>query len=62
MRAGTGRRSEPKFRCAPDGPFVSANAIHGLRCKWMTENNHDQVGILNASFTQNAPLMPHENA
>lgn len=37
----------------------SAQMLFTVYGKWMTENNHDQVGILNASFTQNAPLMPH---
>lgn len=37
----------------------SAQMLFTVYGKWMTENNHDQVGILNASFTQNAPPMPH---
>lgn len=37
----------------------SAQMLFTVYGKWMTENNHDQVGILNASFAQNAPLMPH---
>ncbi|EPN8541458.1 defective integrase, partial [Yersinia enterocolitica] len=26
--------------------------------KWMSENNLDQMAILNAGFNDNAPLMP----
>ncbi len=37
----------------------SAQMLYSVYGKWMTENNHDQVGLLNATFEQNAPLMPH---
>ncbi|MDU6390228.1 MAG: site-specific integrase, partial [Pantoea sp.] len=38
----------------------SAQMLYNVYGKWMTENNHDQVAILNADFSQNAPPMPHK--
>lgn len=37
----------------------SAQMLYTVYGRWMTENNLDQIGILNAEFSQNAPLMPH---
>lgn len=37
---------------------ASAQMIYNVYGKWMTENNLDQIAILNAGFSGNAPLMP----
>ncbi|MBL3522801.1 DUF3596 domain-containing protein [Serratia plymuthica] len=38
----------------------SAQMLYNVYGKWMTENNDHQVSILNASFSQNAPQVPHQ--
>lgn len=37
---------------------ASAQMIYNVYGKWMSENNLDQMAILNAGFNDNAPLMP----
>ena len=37
----------------------SAQMLYTVYGKWMTENNMDQVGILNAEFSRNVPHVPH---
>ncbi|MCC3746768.1 site-specific integrase [Rouxiella badensis] len=36
----------------------SAQMVYNVYGKWMTENNSDQMSIMNAGFNQNAPNMP----
>lgn len=38
---------------------VSAQMLYNVYGKWMTENNLDQISLLNAEFGKNAPSMPH---
>ncbi len=37
----------------------SAQMLYTVYGKWMTENNLDQMAVLNAEFSRNAPQMPH---
>ncbi|WP_153011481.1 tyrosine-type recombinase/integrase, partial [Type-D symbiont of Plautia stali] len=37
----------------------SAQMLYTVYGKWMTENNLDQMAVLNAEFSRNAPPMPH---
>ncbi|HFK7188733.1 TPA: DUF3596 domain-containing protein [Serratia odorifera] len=37
---------------------TSAQMVYSVYGKWMSDNNHDQLSILNANFGGNAPHMP----
>lgn len=37
---------------------ASAQMIYNVYGKWMSENNLDQIGILNSKFSEYAPPMP----
>ncbi|CAM3593598.1 site-specific integrase [Rouxiella silvae] len=39
----------------------SAQMVYNVYGKWMSENNADQMSIMNAGFNQNAPHMPQRN-
>ncbi len=49
--------ANPSFIATQMG-HTSAQMIYSVYGKWMTENNGDQMSIMNAGFTQNAPYMP----
>ncbi|OBU12347.1 site-specific integrase [Morganella psychrotolerans] len=50
--------ANPNFIAEQMG-HTSAQMVYTVYGKWMSDNNSSQMDILNASFTQNAPLMPH---
>jgi len=47
----------PNFIAAQMG-HSSAQMVYTVYGKWMSDNNQDQLSILNANFTSNAPQMP----
>ncbi|KHS76976.1 integrase [Pectobacterium brasiliense] len=38
---------------------ASAQMVYNVYGKWMVDNNSNQMAILNANFSSNAPTMPH---
>jgi integrase len=38
---------------------ASAQMVYNVYGKWMIDNNSNQMAILNADFSSNAPTMPH---
>lgn len=50
--------ANPNFIAAQMG-HTSAQMVYNVYGKWMSDNNVDQLSILNASFISDAPLMPH---
>lgn len=51
--------ANPNFIAEQMG-HTSAQMVYTVYGKWMADNNSSQLDILNASFTQNAPSMPHQ--
>lgn len=49
--------ANPNFIASQMG-HTSAQMVYSVYGKWMSDNNHDQLSILNASFGENAPHMP----
>lgn len=39
---------------------ASAQMLYNVYGRWMSENNLDQMAIMNAKFTKNVPSMPHK--
>lgn len=50
--------ANPNFIAAQMG-HTSAQMVYSVYGKWMTDNNDNQLAILNANFGGNAPQMPH---
>lgn len=50
--------ANPNFIASQMG-HTSAQMVYSVYGKWMTDNNTNQMEILNANFGGNAPLMPH---
>ncbi|NDJ59392.1 site-specific integrase [Enterobacteriaceae bacterium 4M9] len=50
--------ANPNFIASQMG-HTSAQMVYSVYGKWMTDNNANQIDILNANFGGNAPLMPH---
>ncbi|OSD42510.1 defective integrase [Salmonella enterica subsp. houtenae serovar 40:z4,z32:-] len=38
---------------------TSSQMVHSVYGKWMSDNNDNQLAILNANFGGDAPHMPH---
>ena len=49
--------ANPNFIAAQMG-HTSAQMVYSVYGKWMTDNNDNQLAILNANFGGNAPQMP----
>ncbi|MEB5922775.1 site-specific integrase [Franconibacter daqui] len=49
--------ANPNFIASQMG-HTSAQMVYNVYGKWMTDNNVDQMSILNANFSSDAPLMP----
>ncbi|MDX6914726.1 site-specific integrase [Pectobacterium carotovorum] len=49
--------ANPSFIAAQMG-HASAQMVYNVYGKWMNDNNHNQLNILNANFTDDATLMP----
>lgn len=54
-----GSGANPNFVANQMG-HASAQMIYNVYGKWMSENNSDQVGILNSKFSEYASAMPQE--
>lgn len=50
--------ANPNFIAAQMG-HTSAQMVYSVYGKWMTDNNDNQLAILNANFGGAAPQMPH---
>ncbi|HBU6365750.1 TPA: site-specific integrase, partial [Citrobacter freundii] len=50
--------ANPNFIAAQMG-HTSAQMVYSVYGKWMSDNNDNQLAILNANFGGNAPQMPH---
>lgn len=50
--------ANPNFIAQQMG-HASSQMIYNVYGKWMSENSIDQISLLNARFSSNAPLMPH---
>jgi integrase len=50
--------ANPNFIATQMG-HTSAQMVYSVYGKWMSENNGDQMSILNAGFNGDAPVMPH---
>ncbi|WP_420913856.1 tyrosine-type recombinase/integrase [Klebsiella grimontii] len=50
--------ANPNFIAAQMG-HTSAQMVYNVYGKWMSDNNVDQLSILNANFASDAPTMPH---
>lgn len=49
--------ANPNFIASQMG-HTSAQMVYNVYAKWMTDNNGNQMDILNANFGGNAPRMP----
>ena len=49
--------ANPNFIAAQMG-HTSAQMVYNVYGKWMSDNNGDQMSIMNANFSEDVPQMP----